>query len=764
MGDDQFKDDKMSKKQVTLPPTYIGAQPFGNDFNYAGWSLGGGVPAIPQAMLFGSFMWDTLKEWDKKFNAELALVDSNLVQELAAARGGQAEDINTIHGVQRELALRVNISNGKRTVIQQFSQVADQFYGSDPLALTSEQQWNQLLERMKRSRLLQDVHRLAQHSHEAAYKRRYAAEALTRLGQQEAFLRSRLADLQAQAEAAARAAAERTKAEAAARAAAERAQADAAAKAAAEQAQAEAAAQAAAERARAEAAAKAAAEQAQAEAAAKAAAEQAQAEAAAQAAAEQAQAEAAAQAAAEQAQAEAAAQAAAEQAQAEAAAQAAAEQAQAEAAAQAAAEQAQAEAAAEAEAAAKQAQAEAAAQAAVEQAQGEEAAQAAGQRVHTAVEAEWPSSGESFEQIGKSLFQFSGMAGTSGAQLLTTAGRIVAAEGSTIALQAAIRIATGGVAGVAAAAAATAPGLLVGLAALIYPSELGNGELPERYALSLPLTDLGVSSDTEQSTGTIDVPVRLGFKPSDDEETAIIAIPADGVRVSTSVQVIPVTYDAVQNVYTASTPDTPERTLIWTPIVQPGDSSTATPVENPPAPVYEGATLVPVEGRIDTYPDLADVEIDDYIFVFPADSGLPPLYVVFKSPRNMPGVVSGDGQDVSAGWLGLTEGEGAPIPKQIADQMRGRKFSSFSSFRRTFWKLVAADPILSTSFTYLDLERMKKGYAPYVPMDQRVGGRKKFEIHHIHFISNGGAVYDVNNLLIVSPKYHINLHSGVSRD
>jgi membrane protein involved in colicin uptake len=671
----------MPKKQITLPPIYVGAQPLiGNDF-----SLGGGPgkpPAIPDSMRFDLFMLTALKQWERKFNAGLALIDSNLNRELAAARGGYPEDIDTVQGVQREVALRQQLANWKRIEIQQLSQAADRFYGSDPLALTHTQRWNKIVEKTRRTRQRQDVHQTALHSHEAAYKRRFASEALGKLNQQEAALRARLADLQrAQAEAAARAAAERARAEAAARAAAERVQAEAAARAAAERAQAEAAARAAAERAQAEAAAQAAAEQAQAEAA--------------------------------------------------------------------------------AQAAAEQAQAEAAAQAAVEQAQGEGAAQAAGQRVHTAVEAEWPSNGESFEQIGKSLFQYSGMAGTSGTQLLTTAGRIVAAEGGAIALQAAIRIAAGGVARVAAAAAATAPGLLVGLGALIYPSELGNGELPERYALSLPLTDLGVSSDTEQSTGTIDVPVRLGFKPSDGEETAIIAIPADGVNVSTSVRVIPVTYDAVENVYTASTPDTPERTLIWTPIVQPGDSSTATPVENPPAPVYEGATLVPVGGRIDTYPDLADVEIDDYIFVFPADSGLPPLYVVFKSPRNMPGVVSGDGHDVSAGWLGLTEGEGAPIPKQIADQLRGRKFGSFSRFRRAFWKLIATDEMLSDQFSALNLDRMRNGYSPIVREEQRAGRREVLEIHHLHHISEGGAVYGIDNLIIVTPKQHIKLHAKV---
>ncbi|RRV05522.1 hypothetical protein EGJ27_17035 [Pseudomonas sp. v388] len=315
--------------------------------------------------------------------------------------------------------------------------------------------------------------------------------------------------------------------------------------------------------------------------------------------------------------------------------------------------------------------------------------------------------------------------------MLTTAGRILAAEGSALTLQAAIRSSVGALGSVAS-------GFLVGVGALVYSSELGNGELPERYALSLPLSELGELSVSAQNTGTVEVPVRLGFRPSVDEQTEVIAIPADGVHVSSSVRVITATYDAARNVYSASTPDDPERTLIWTPIVHPGDSSTALPVESPPAPVYEGATFVPSEGRIDTYPELADARIDDYIFVFPADSGLPPLYVVFRSRRDMPGAASGEGQDVLTGWLGLTEGEGAPIPKQIADQLRGRTFSSFSQFRGVFWKLVAADEMLVPQFSILNLDRMRRGYSPVVTEDQRVGRREVLEIHHINHISKGG--------------------------
>lgn len=49
---------------------------------------------------------------------------------------------------------------------------------------------------------------------------------------------------------------------------------------------------------------------------------------------------------------------------------------------------------------------------------------------------------------------------------------------------------------------------------------------------------------------------------------------------------------------------------------------------------------------------------------------------------------------------------------------------------------------LSGQFSPLNQNRMKRGYAPYPPTEQ-VGGREKFELHHIKFIRDDGAVYDI---------------------
>ncbi len=45
-------------------------------------------------------------------------------------------------------------------------------------------------------------------------------------------------------------------------------------------------------------------------------------------------------------------------------------------------------------------------------------------------------------------------------------------------------------------------------------------------------------------------------------------------------------------------------------------------------------------------------------------------------------------------------------------------------------------------------------------MKDSVGGRARFELHHETPISEGGEVYDIDNMKIVTPKRHIDIHKG----
>ena len=198
--------------------------------------------------------------------------------------------------------------------------------------------------------------------------------------------------------------------------------------------------------------------------------------------------------------------------------------------------------------------------------------------------------------------------------------------------------------------------------------------------------------------------------------------------------------------------------VIWTPAADPNELG---------IPALEGAPQLPA---IWVYPptEQADKALvnpvhppdyQDAIIWFPA-TDIPPIYVVL-SVRNQPGVVTGLGQDVTGIWLaGAGVGLGSPVPAQIADKLRDREFSSFDDFREAFWTEVAADPELSSQFSAANRRVMRGGSSPFVQDAEAVGGRKVHELHHIDRIVDGGAVYDVDNLRVTTPKNHIKIHSS----
>ncbi|MBN2993505.1 S-type pyocin domain-containing protein [Pseudomonas cedrina subsp. fulgida] len=356
-------------------------------------------------------------------------------------------------------------------------------------------------------------------------------------------------------------------------------------------------------------------------------------------------------------------------------------------------------------------------------------------------------------------YRLSGPASVTQALVTTSAGAIATAEASTVTLNAAIRAA---LVTLSEFAASTASGFFVGVSALVYSPKLADGELPERYALSTPVStlapDLSEATITSATSGTVDLPARLSSKTVTDGQSEVFVVHADGTSVPSKVKVITATYDPIQNAYTVITDDVPSRTLTWTPIVAPGNSSTTLPVHQFEPPVYVGATITPMVGRIDSFPGISEASFDDFITVFPIDSGLPPIYVMLRDKRENPGVVTGMGQPVAGNWLGAAEEQGAPIPSQIADQLRGRTFTNFKEFREVFWQSVAADPALSAQFILVNRERMSTGRAAKTRKAGRVGKRSTFEIHHMIEISKGGDVYNLENLRVLTPKRHIELH------
>jgi len=202
----------------------------------------------------------------------------------------------------------------------------------------------------------------------------------------------------------------------------------------------------------------------------------------------------------------------------------------------------------------------------------------------------------------------------------------------------------------------------------------------------------------------------------------------------------------------------------WTPLAPPGSEHlgpTTSPIPSIPPVVYPGNPAIPVLPQNETFPAVDEGEMGASIPGFPGDMELPSSDVLFRDRRDDPGIATGWGSDVSEVWLGDdARGEGAPVPWEIAEQLRWKEFRNFHEFRRAFWKAVAADPELRTQFSARNLRFMQKGLAPYPSANDQYGGRVKFELHHQLEIAQGGAVYDMENIVVMTPRRHVLVHKG----
>ena len=81
-----------------------------------------------------------------------------------------------------------------------------------------------------------------------------------------------------------------------------------------------------------------------------------------------------------------------------------------------------------------------------------------------------------------------------------------------------------------------------------------------------------------------------------------------------------------------------------------------------------------------------------------------------------------------------------------------------TGFREAFWLEVAKDTELMGQFSSRNQKTIRAGRAPFTRLNDQAGKRNRFEIHHVEEIGNGGAVYDVENLRVVTPFRHIQVH------
>ncbi|RMQ49204.1 hypothetical protein ALQ04_00244 [Pseudomonas cichorii] len=291
-------------------------------------------------------------------------------------------------------------------------------------------------------------------------------------------------------------------------------------------------------------------------------------------------------------------------------------------------------------------------------------------------------------------------------------------------------------------------GTLAGVVALLWPSSLGDSSLySEEQLQSLKKGRTRLRLHVEQQVdGTLKGYGYNTQKRTDWEMIPVIQFVAQGA------QQVADFGDGV--------------TLIWTPAVDPSSTSGIPPLEG--APQTPHIWIYPPTEQADNiivnpiYPP----EYKDFILVFPAESGVQPLYIVMNA-RKKPGTVTGAGRDITGIWLDdAGAGLGVPIPSRIADQLLGQEFTDFDSFREALWKLVAKDPELSQQFNERNLKGMRTGLSAVAPRSGHAGKRISFELHHIELhhielIKDGGAVYDIDNISVVTPRRHIDIHRGV---
>ena len=77
--------------------------------------------------------------------------------------------------------------------------------------------------------------------------------------------------------------------------------------------------------------------------------------------------------------------------------------------------------------------------------------------------------------------------------------------------------------------------------------------------------------------------------------------------------------------------------------------------------------------------------------------------------------------------------------------------------REAFWKAVADDPNIAKQFDEGNLALMKQGQAPFAVPSQQTGAgwaQQKYNLHHRQSLEEGGDLYDLDNIIVVTPRYH----------
>lgn len=178
---------------------------------------------------------------------------------------------------------------------------------------------------------------------------------------------------------------------------------------------------------------------------------------------------------------------------------------------------------------------------------------------------------------------------------------------------------------------ATASQVAKVFASLFIPSQLDNSDF---YASSVPAAEVlpGFNEEVQAIAvinGYVELPGWAGLLKNTDttspDMTPVASVGAARVDVREAL------LDPTSNAYSVTLPNNSSITLTWLPIAPASDSSTALPPHLPETQPYTGYTLDPLEIAA-LGPPVAPPGLHGLITVFPADSGLRPIFTVYSSP------------------------------------------------------------------------------------------------------------------------------------
>lgn len=167
-----------------------------------------------------------------------------------------------------------------------------------------------------------------------------------------------------------------------------------------------------------------------------------------------------------------------------------------------------------------------------------------------------------------------------------------------------------------------------------------------RFAMTVPLDELFTGEDLDWAAlaaerAEVDLPVRLcstvrgvgsftttGVKPF-TRYSHVVMTPTHGMVVPSNVRVRPAAWDGTWQVFAFTSEGQAPVTVLW------HMERAPYALKDQARPSSIGFLHMPTVPLIERFADLSQVQLDDYVVVFPPDTGLAPLYIVFRDRREL---------------------------------------------------------------------------------------------------------------------------------